>query len=124
MDDARNGSPPGPSPRPKGSPTWGAATSLLAISKQISDSTSSGWASSRSKRANGIGVRLPFTGQWWRNQIPLRERYRGTRGMPVPHSNVISNLYSCRWLGMEPNRVIKPDCGHIHLMCNSQHLFT
>ena len=116
---------PGPSPRCKGSPIRGATASLLAGSKQTSDNTSQSWASSRFLRAKWNCCWVPpLLGEDVGTQIPTWDLCRGARGMPIPHSDVFSNLHNCRWLGMEPKGVIIPDHSHGDKTHHSQHLLT
>ena len=84
--------PPGPSPRPTGRPTGGATTSILAVSKWTSDSTSWSWASPKSQRAKWNCVQVsPSLGEGGGIEPPW-VRCRGARVMPVPHGDIHSSL--------------------------------
>ena len=114
---------PGPSPKPKGSPTRGATTSLLAVWSGPQTAPLGAGHHPGPEGLNGIGVRSPLYCTKVEESTPLWDRCWGSRGMPVPHSNVISNLCSCRCLGMKPNGIIMPGCGCGDKMCHGQHHF-
>ena len=123
MVDARIGSPNRTLSQAKGSPTRGAITSLLAVPSRPQTAPLGAGCHPGPKGLNGIGIRSPLYWVKVEESNPPWDSCKGARGMPVPHSNIISNLCRGMWPDTEPNGVIMPDCGHGDKMHCSQHIF-